>query len=52
MHKETHGWHGQLALEATPDPVINTLGFSPGLLHTMVAIRLVAPIVMDRESDA
>lgn len=34
--------HGGLALEATPDPVIDTLGLPPCLLHTMVAIRLVA----------
>lgn len=33
--------HGRLALEATPDPVIDTLGLPPCLLHTVVTVRLV-----------
>ncbi len=41
--KMAHLGHGSLALEAAPDPVINTLGLSPCLLHAMVAVRLMAP---------
>jgi len=37
----TDGRHGQLALEAAADSVIDTLGLSPGLLDAMVAVRLV-----------
>jgi len=48
--------HGCLALEATSDPVINTLGFSPCLLHSMVTIGLVAlemlgALLDDRDLD-
>jgi hypothetical protein len=38
-----HLWHWCLALEATPDPVIDTLGFPPCLLDADIAVRLVAP---------
>lgn len=36
--------HGELALEPTPHSVINTLGFPPCLLNTVVTIGLVAPM--------
>jgi hypothetical protein len=35
--------HRRLALEATPDPVINTLGLPPCLLHAVVTVGLVTP---------
>lgn len=35
--------HRELTLETTPDSVINTLGFPPCLLHSMVTVGLVAP---------
>ncbi len=38
-----HLRHWCLALEATPDPVIDTLGFPPCLLDADIAVRLVAP---------
>jgi hypothetical protein len=34
--------HGGLALEATADPVVDTLGLPPCLLYAVVPIRLVA----------
>lgn len=34
--------HSSLTLEATPDPVIDTLGLPPCLLHAVVAVRLMA----------
>lgn len=43
MGSATYFGHSRLALEATPNPVINTLGFPPRLFHTMVTIGLVAP---------
>lgn len=43
MNHEAHLGHGSLALETAPDPVVNTLGLPPCLLHTVVAVRLVAP---------
>lgn len=33
--------HRELALESAPDPIVNTLGFPPCLLDTLVAVRLV-----------
>lgn len=41
--KWTYLGHCGLSLEATSDPVIDTLGLSPRLLHTMVTVRLMAP---------
>ena len=43
MKRETYLGHGKLSLEATPDPVIDTLGFPPCLLNTLVSVGLVAP---------
>ena len=43
MRLETYLGHGKLTLEATPDPVIDTLGFPPCLLNTLVSVGLVAP---------
>jgi len=47
---EAYLWHGCLALEATPDPVIDTLRFAPCLFHTVVTIGLMAPVT-DRQSE-
>lgn len=33
--------HRELALEPAPHPIVNTLGFPPCLLNTLVAVRLV-----------
>ena len=43
MRLETYLGHAKLTLEATPDPVIDTLGFPPCLLNTLVSVGLVAP---------
>ena len=39
----TYLGHRELALESAPDPIVNTLGFPPCLLDTLIAIRLVTP---------
>lgn len=33
--------HGELTLESAPHSVVDTLGFPPCLLHTVIPIRLV-----------
>jgi hypothetical protein len=38
----TNLWHCRLALEAAPDPVINTLGFPPCFLNTVITVGLMA----------
>lgn len=37
----THLWHGSLALEASPDSVVDTLGLSPAGVHAHEPVTLV-----------
>ena len=46
----TYLGHRKLTLETTPDPVINTLGFPPCLLHSMVSVGLVPPTIREKVS--